>query len=247
MMDYNKAVGTAGTMTIRDDGAIVSFIISCTDPQTYVGSYTWSGVVNGVSVGGTASLNAGFGSRVLGSWSVGYSQTVTFHQDATGTQGLGGAADHAASISRGPAPTIPEAPHAYPVGTSGLTEITFTSMRYSMQDGSDGGSPITSRACQYSTTSNFSSGNSPIIGLTTSGTHVATGLKPGTRYYWRSRVQNAVGVSPWSAVTSAATLGGVNVSDGTKWSLWVVDVSNGSQWVRQAVEVSNGSTWKPAG
>jgi hypothetical protein len=119
-----------------------------------------------------------------------------------------------------------------------------TSVRYRFQDGSDGGSPITSRAIQFGN-SDFS--DSVLVGVDSSGTYTFTGLVPAHRYYARARVQNAVGVSPWSETTSVVTSGFVNVSDGTSWSPYAVDVSDGTSWIRQIVEVSDGTNWKVQG
>ena len=100
------SVGTAGTLRITDDGTRVRFYVLCGDPATNIQFYKWYGTVNGVSVGGTVDLNAGFGSKLLGEWVVSTSQTVKLGQQATGTQGLGGAASFTAAISR-PLPNAP--------------------------------------------------------------------------------------------------------------------------------------------
>lgn len=100
------SVGNRGTLRITDDGSTVAFYVLCSDPQTYVNSYRWYGTVNGVAVGGTISLPRGFGSRLLGAWHVGTTQTVSLGQHATGTSGLGGAASFSAGIYR-PPPAAP--------------------------------------------------------------------------------------------------------------------------------------------
>lgn len=194
MTDFNKAVGTAGTMIIRDDGSTVSFIISCSDGATNTGGYTWSGVVNGVGVGGTVALGAGFGSRVLGSWTVSSSQTVSFHQNATGTSGLGGAADHSAFIARA---TVPPAPTPL-----GLDQITDSGMRYQFSSAGDGGSGIIEWQAQLDDNADF---GSPVWSGWSTGTTVFTGLASNTRFYARSRGRNAVGWGAWSSVINAAT------------------------------------------
>ena len=99
-------VGTAGRLTITDDGTRVRFSVSCTDGATRTGGYRWYGTVNGSPVGGTISLPAGFGSRLLGEWVVSKTQTVKLGQHATGTMGLGGAASFSTKIAR-PAPNAP--------------------------------------------------------------------------------------------------------------------------------------------
>jgi hypothetical protein len=233
MVDYDKHVGTAGTMRIRDTGSTVEFWILCSDGATNTGAYTWSGVVNGVGVGGTTSLPAGFGSRLLGSWGVSTSQTVSFHQNATGTSGLGGAADHSAFIARA---TVPPAPRSRQ-----LDQITLTSMRYIFDGQGDGGSPITAWQYQYATSGDFSSGASGWIN--SGGTSTQTGLTPGTVYYFRSRGVNAVGAGPVSDVISARTLAGAHVWNGSAWVPATVSIWDGSSWVPGTVQIWNGSTW----
>jgi hypothetical protein len=240
MVDYDKATGTGGTLRIRDTGSAVEYWVLCSNPATFVGSFVWSGVVNGAPVGGTTTLPAGFGSQLLGSWTVSTTQNVTFHMNNTGTGGLGGPTDHAADIPRGPVGTIPDAPIP-----EGFTDVTTTSMTYHFHDGSDGGSSITSRAVEYATSADFSTGSSGWVGVGSSGVVPVSGLVPGVLYYWRARVQNANGVSPNSAVISQRTLGGVYVSDGTVWKPAEVLVSDGTAWKPATVGVSDGIAWKP--
>lgn len=241
MVNFDKPVGTAGTMRIEDYGTGVAFWILCSDGATSSGGYTWSGVVNGQNVGGTVALPAGFGSRNLGAWPVSASQTVSFHQNATGTSGLGGAADHSAWIDRGPAATVPGKP--VPVI---LDTITPHSMRVQYFDPSDGGATITSRALQVSQRSDFT-GPTTTIGVNQSGIYNAGGLGTAYPFWWRYRVQNGVGVGPWSDPVLAYTTGYVRVSDGASFTPWAVDISDGSQWVRQIVDISTAGVWKPGG
>lgn len=238
MTDYNRAVGGAGTMTIRDDGATVSFIISCTDGATNVAAYGWSGVVNGSAVGGTVSLPAGFGSRVLGSWAVSTTQTVTFHQNATGTSGLGGAADHSANINR--TPILPSQP-PLPV----FQAATFNTLTFGIgnPDTWGSGTPVTFEhqvAIDDFVTilQQWKYPSSPVV---------VGGLNPGQAYRYRYRAESTVGAGAWSYGLQASTTTGLQVSDGTAWAAQVVDVSDGSKWVRQRVDVSDGSAWKPGG
>lgn len=244
MVDFNKPVGNAGTMTIRDDGATVSFIISCTDGATNVGSYVWSGVVNGTPVGGSINLPAGFGSRVLGSWGVSTSQTVSFHQNATGTSGLGGAADHSAAINRTPASTVPGPPDTnYPPNPD---FITPTSAYFKFSGAGTGGSPITGFRYQVSKHSEFLDGP-PLLDAGMFGAVTVTNLDPANQYYWHVQAGNANGWGPWSATIPFVTATCVRVDSGSAFGIYVVDVSDGTSWIRQRVDVSDGSSWKPAG
>lgn len=241
MVDYDKPVGSAGTMRIRDTGSTVEFWILCSDGATNVGGYTWSGVVNGVGVGGTTSLPSGFGSRLLGSWSVSTTQTVTFHQNATGTSGLGGAADHSANINRTPPATVPGVPT-----TLSLTPISAVDVRIQFAANGSGGSPITGYDIQLSPDPAFGSGiRNYFAPGSSSGIETLGGLVPVARYYARVRANNALGSSGWSGQTVSARLwGGVQVSNGTTNTTYAVEVSDGTSWRRQIVDLSDGATWK---
>jgi hypothetical protein len=238
MTDYNRAVGNAGTMTIRDDGATVSFIIACGDGATNVGSYSWSGVVNGVPVGGSVSLPAGFGSRVLGSWGVSTAQRVTFHQNATGTSGLGGAADHAADIPRAPVNVLPSQPPLPVFQAATPSTLTFgignpdtwgsgTPQTFEHQVAIDDFVTILQQWMYPST---------PVV---------VGGLAAAQPYRYRYRAVSSVGAGAWSYGLQATTTTGVRVSDGGAYTTQVVDVSDGAAWVRQRVDISDGTAWKP--
>lgn len=190
MADYG--VGTRGTLRVTDDGSTVAFYVLCGDPQTRVGEYRWYGTVNGVAVGGQVNLPAGFGSRLLGAWNVGYTQYVNIGQQATGTQGLGGAASFNTYIFR---PTVPSPPSSVTVD-----QITATSARYIFSGNGDGGSGIIEWQAQAATNAAFTA-NVQIIG--SNGSTPFTGLLPGNTYHFRSRGRNAVGWSGWSNTISA--------------------------------------------
>src|SRR5678815_4238947 len=97
----SRNVGTAGTMSIYDNGTNgVEFLIGCSDGATFVNQYTWTGVVNGVGVGATITLRSGGGQRSLGSWTVAPSQPVSWHPSHPGTSGLGGGEDISGFVSR---------------------------------------------------------------------------------------------------------------------------------------------------
>lgn len=236
MSDTTRPVGTAGTMIIRDDGATVSFIIACSDGVTNTGSYTWSGVVNGAPVGGSTSLAAGFGSKVLGTWPVSSAQTVTFHQNATGTSGLGGAADLSANIAGG---TVLPGQPPLPV-FQGATPVTLT---FGIGNPPSWGSGTPQTFEHQVSLDDFATilqqwqyPSSPVV---------VGGLTPGTLHYYRYRAVSSAGAGPWSYGQTGTTTTAVRVSDGSSYALNVVDVSDGSAWIRQRVDVSDGSTWKP--
>ena len=66
---------------------------------------------------------------------------------------------------------------------------------------SDGGSPITSYRIERDTSSTFAAPT--VTTVTATGTHTIDGLTAGTRYYWRIRAVNAVGIGEPSAVRNA--------------------------------------------
>lgn len=204
MVDFTRNVGSAGVLTIRDTGSTVEFWVSCTDPATNVGSYSWFGTINGVGVGGTVSLPAGFGHRLLGSWNVTTTQTVTQGQNATGTMGLGGAASHSASINRTPPAGVPGAPSwsgaAYDVNPFGF--------RQNFTRGAANGSAIIFEQAEYYNNAGLT--GSPIWingignGVYTSPTNDG-GLSPNQTVWIRIRSQNGVGWSAWSSTISRTT------------------------------------------
>lgn len=141
-------------------------------------------------------------------------------------------------------PTAPPAPIPYPNLADSVDQITTESMRYRFQDNGTGGAAVTSRAVQYSTTEDFSSGNSAVTGVSSAGTLTATDLEPGTTYYWRARIQTAAGVSPWSIVSSGTTLAGIYVSDGSDWKPTALRVSDGTAWENVNPLISDGDSWE---
>lgn len=191
MPTYDHAVGNNGTLRIVDDGSAVHFYVLCSNPATFTGSYQWYGTVNGVGVGGTVSLSAGFGTRHLGSWAVSTTQWVGLGQNDTGTSGLGGASSFNAPINRA---TVPPAPYMTGFGVN-PDQITATSMRVRFNGQGDGGSPITQWNLQRATDAAFTQN---VVTITSTGTSIVQGLTPGVTYWWRANGQNAVGTSAWS-------------------------------------------------
>lgn len=141
-------------------------------------------------------------------------------------------------------PTIARFPPPAPTALS-LEVLDRNTMRYRFQSNGDGGSPILRWEAQYSTTPDFSSGTS--AWFTSTGTSVVNTLKPGTRYWWRSRGVNAAGTGATSNVLNARTYSGAWISDGTQWLPANVVISDGTKWLPANVDISNGSSWKPTG
>lgn len=194
MTDYTHSTGSTGTMLIRDYGYTVEFWITSGNSTTFNHQMPWSWNVNGTYSGPlTYNYNANSGYRLLGSWGVGSSQTVTFYLGNTGTSGLGGPTQFDQFIFRASVPSNPSQPL--------LTSIGSASIQVSFTDGADGGAAIDSREIGYGTNS-----TSPSATVASDGSDTVTGLSPGTLYYFWARTHNAVGYSSWSARSQATTL-----------------------------------------
>lgn len=166
--------------------------------------------------------------------------TLSASADVRMDSGLGNSYPSHVFVATGTAsaPATPPAPV--------VDSITATSMRVLYLDGPDGGTPITSRALQVANAPDFS-GPSDLIGVDQSGVYIATQLIPGSPFYWRYRVQNAVGVSAWSAATFARTLSGAYLSNGSSWAPALVTLSDGVSWRNAEVLISDGAAWRKAG
>lgn len=100
MTDYLKSTGSTGTMLIRITGSTLQFFITANNGTTFDNDLHWSYTVNGVTSGTqTARYNAGAGWVLLATFTISYSQTVTFNLQATGTSGLGGPTSFSEAIS----------------------------------------------------------------------------------------------------------------------------------------------------
>lgn len=194
MTDYIIGTGSSGQMLIRDHGYWVEFWITSNNGTTFAHEMPWAWNVNGTYSGWQEyRYTAGAGWRMLGSWGVGYSQTVTFYLGATGTSGLGGPTTFNQFIFRAVAPSSPSTPV--------LTNILSISIDAAFSDGADGGSAIDAREIGYGT-----NGTTPSNTVSSDGSTTVTGLTPGTLYYFWARTHNAVGWSAWSARSQATTL-----------------------------------------
>lgn len=194
MTDYTMATGTTGQMMIRDTGYYVEFWITSGNSTTFNHQMPWAYNVNG-SYSGILSYNynANAGYRLLGSWAISTSQTVTFFLFNTGTSGLGGPTTFNQFISRATVPASPSMPVLSNVNST-TVDVTFT-------DGGNGGSAIDSREIGYGTNA-----TTPTSTSSSDGSDTISGLTPGTLYYFWARTHNALGYSAWSARESTTTL-----------------------------------------
>lgn len=230
MADTTKPTGTGGTLIIRDVGTTITFLIQNTNGSTFVNGASWSGVVNGVSVGGSFSIS-GAQTITLGSWNVTSNQTVTLNMGDTGTSGLAGPTSVSRVVSRATAPG--------PTSPIAIDTLTMTSMRYRFSAGSNGGASIDSYQVGYGTNS---SNPSTLVGST--GTTTISGLAPGTAYYVWSRAHNSVGWGPWSSRLSATTYAGARIRVAGAWKKAIAWVRVAGVWKKAQPWIKVSGVWK---
>ncbi len=241
MADHTVGIGGAGTLLIRDLGYQVQFHFHSADGGTYgYDGFGWHGVVNGGSVGGTSdSYPPGTGWMHVASYDVGYSQTVEFGLNDTGTWGLGGYSNMSVYISRA---TAPAAPHSLTLSLATPTRLGIT---YS--HGSDGGSAILQdEAIWYYPGGVVVWTDSAPFGYTDPQDGVVGPvLTPGTEYHVYIKSRNAVGWGPPAAI-AVFTLAGARIHNGTDWVMAVPYVHNGTTWVMAVPYIHDGTAYVQA-
>lgn len=238
MVDYEKATGSGGRMVIRDDGDdTVQFLVEAGFTTTNKDNMPFSWTVNGSSGSDTKDYPTGAPLLLLKTFTVTTSQTVTFTLGATGTSGLGGPTTFTKAIDRD---TVPAAP------TLDAPTMTHTTAVLRWVDGSNGGSTITSRQYQVSTSSAFTGATWVTGGTLVSSKYQVTisNLIPGTKYYFRVRSINAVGNGTASASKNANTLAGARVRVAGVWKNAVPYVKVAGVWKIAVPYVKSGGTWK---
>lgn len=193
MTDYTKASGN-GTLLIKDLGSTVEFWV-----KPYYSDFWWQNLSFTVTANGSSTNYAvdfsGNSWVKVTSRTISSSQTVTFKLNtATGTSSLGGPTTFSQYIDRGTAPPQPDAPT--------ISSIGSTSVNASFTNNGNGGLALDNWAIAYSTGS--TPGTTIYPGSDQSGT--ISGLSPGTKYNFWSRVHNSKGWSAWSPAKSATTL-----------------------------------------
>lgn len=217
MADYTKSTGTSGTMKITDTGTKVQFWLKA-GSATHNSSLPWGYTVNGTTDNSNSfNFETGGDWQMLKSWTVTTSQTVTFRLYDTGTSGLGGPTTLSAKINRA---TTPDAPSV----TSSAVGPTFFS--YTVTDGDDNGSEITTRRFGYSSKAMFGDGvvlpsysQEPMVVVSSpTGRGTITGLVQGALYYIWAATKNDEGWSDWSARKSVQLLNVPEVPQAPKLS-----------------------------
>lgn len=206
MADYTTPTGGGGTLLIRDTGSSVEFWLGQAFSATYSGGIPWSGVVNGVGVGGSFPWGSGGGFRIVASYGVSSSQTVSFSIGATGTSGFGGPTGLSAYISRATVPSAPAAPVASAIGVDRMT------LSWSIP--SNGGAAIDQMLLRRWDASGYGGSyvDYPNGGSVTS--RLVTGLAPDKPYWWALYAHNAVGYSSRGAGLAVRTLSPAYVGKG---------------------------------
>lgn len=211
MTDYTKSTGSTGTMMIRDTGTRIEFWLKA-GSATFNYQLPWGYTVNGTTDNSNSfRFESGGDWQRLKYWTVTDSQTVTFRLYDTGTSGLGGPTTFSKAINRATAPDAPSKP-SYSALTDTSVYITFT-------DGASNGATIDSRQIGYGTTT------TPSTTVSSDKSTTITGLKPGTKYYFRARTHNSEGWSSWSSYLAVTMLnepdppGVVTITDITQTSV----------------------------
>ncbi|MFJ3393973.1 fibronectin type III domain-containing protein [Leifsonia aquatica] len=164
-----------------------------------------------------------------------YSQYISAHLNATGTSTFGGPADLGQQVTLPRIPKVPDAPTAVRIDNIGPTNMTFV-----FSGNGNGGAGIDQWQVQYSTNASFTDGGT----FQSTGSTPATGLVPGTLYYFRARGHNAVGWGGWSGTLSARTLAGAYVGDGTTWKPAEVVTGDGAAWKTALIYYGDGASWR---
>lgn len=195
----SKATGTHGQLIIDDIGGRVYFRLSLSgSPSTFANGKSWSGTVNGVTVGGTFSISNGQTVN-LGNWAVSSSQTVTLNMGATGTSGMGGPTSFSVAIDRSTVPGVP--------GTPTVSNITTDQATLTWGASSGGGLGVDRYGIYIATDSGFAN---QIFGVWSDAEETyrlpAGTLTAGGQFFARIRAENANGTGGYSGIRSFWTL-----------------------------------------
>lgn len=106
-----------------------------------------------------------------------------------------------------------------------LSQITQSTMRTAFSGNGNGGAAVTQWQLGYGI-----SPSAPQISVSSSGTLDISSLLPATTYYFWARGLNSVGWGPYSARTTARTVGGARVLVGGVWKEAIPYVRVGGIW-----------------
>lgn len=235
MVDYTQGTGVGGIMLIRDQGLSVEFHIQAGNSNVWFGSPgigtnayvdgAWRGLPNLANYSNRQW-------RYLGAHNATYTQSVCFHIDATGTQGLGGPTDFWQAINRA---TIPAAPTML-----GLDQLGHTTARVRFSGNSDGGSPILEWQVGYGYDP-----NTVQYTISSSGTSTLSNFIVGSDIYAWARGRNAVGWGPWSARANARLLSSGRVKVAGTWREMILYVKVAGVWRSAILYEKKNGVWTP--
>lgn len=130
---------------------------------------------------------------------------------------------------------VPDAPSSVT-----LSEVTQVSAKGTFKDNWNGGATVTARRIAYNTVNDVSSAT--IVSST--GTTTLTALSPGKTYYFWASVQNSVGWSAWSVVSSTQLMAGAFVTYNGAVKPAVPYVNVNGVWKVARPWSRNGDIWK---
>lgn len=247
--DYVQNTGSnGGQMLIRvADASGQAGVIAANDVKFFVRSgltATWIGTPGfGTSVyanGGWITLNnvANYSNstawREVGTVRITTSQTITFHINASNTQGFGGPTDFPLTINRA---SVPAATIAVD-----YDDVTQTDFIYRFAAGANGGSPILEMQIGY--------GYSPVsVQFTKSSTGESKlgPFIPGTIVYVWSRARNVHGWGPYSERFAIQLKRGISIKWQGVWKDAVVYVKLGGTWQPAELLTKVDGAWLPVG
>jgi len=119
---------------------------------------------------------------------------------------------------------------------SDITQITCVA---TFTANGDGGAAITAYQVGYGTSS-----SAPLTTVDGDSPKAITGLLPATTYYFWARALNSVGWGPWSESSTARTIAGARIKDGTVWREAVPYVRAGGVWKLARTWGKVGGIWK---
>jgi hypothetical protein len=123
------------------------------------------------------------------------------------------------SLPRIQTATVPDAPTPL-----GVDQEEMTSLRYRFSGNGNGGAAILEWQALWQES------GGPQIPVSSNGTFILTGCRPGTNYNFWSRGRNSVGWGPWSGMSSGRTIAGARVKQNGSWKEAVPYVKQNGAW-----------------
>lgn len=228
------ASGQAGVIAGND----VKFFVRSGLTATFVGTpgFGTSVYANGgwITLNNVSNYSNSTAWREVGTVRITTSQTITFHINASSTQGFGGPTDFPLFISRASPPQAPTPLDA--------DEIKHQSFRYRFTSNGNGGAPVLEKQIGYGYNT-----STPQWTMSSSGTSELGPFIPGSVVYAWSRERNSAGWGPWSARTTVQLKRGVKVNWQGVYKDAVPYINDFDVWKPFELFVNDSGDWKPAG